>query len=187
VLPFLLPYASSGMRILDFGNGSGAIAYRLAERSRAHVTGVDVAQNSLFPIPALSYDGTRLPFKDGTFDLVYAVFVVHHCPDVELVLREMSRVSKGKIVLIEDVWTNGMNKFWLYFFHVLFDLFMLLMTLLGKAKGWTLFHYMFKDDKGWKACFNKLGMKLSHVLHVILDERYPVQHRLYVVEKRGQG
>jgi len=175
------------MRILDFGNGSGAVAHRLAERSRAHVTGVDVAQNSLFPIPALSYDGSRLPFRDGTFDLVYAVFVVHHCPDVEGALREMMRVSKGKIVLVEDVWTNRINKFWLYFFHVLYDLFVLLMTLLGKAKGWSFFRYGFKDDQGWKACFDKLGMKLTHVLYVVLDERYPVQHRLYLVEEGQQS
>jgi ubiquinone/menaquinone biosynthesis C-methylase UbiE len=82
VIPYLLPYVKPGMRVLDFGNGSGAITHGLAEASGASVVGVDVAQNSLFPAPVVAYDGTSLPFRDGTFDLVYSVFVVHHCPDV---------------------------------------------------------------------------------------------------------
>ena len=183
LLPSMLPYVSPEMHILDFGNGSGAVAHSLARESGARVVGVDVAQNSLFPIPAVSYDGERLPFKDATFDLVYAVFVVHHCPDVDSVLNELSRVSKGRILLIEDVWTNWKNKFWLYVFHVLFDLFMLLMTLLGKAKWSSYFRYTFKNDEEWKACFEKHGLHLSRMTNLVMHEKYPVQHRLYLLEK----
>ena len=183
VLPLLLPYVSEEMVILDFGNGSGAVAHRLAEESGARVTGVDVAQNSLFPIPAVSYDGATLPFRDNTFDLVYSVFVIHHCPDAEAAVREMCRVSKGRMLLVEDVWTNWINRFWLYLFHVIFDLFMLLMTLLGKATWSSFFRYQFKDDPGWKACLEKLGLRLVHCQDVILQAGYPVKHRLYVVDK----
>lgn len=183
LLPYMLPHVTPEMRILDFGNGSGAVAHSLARESGAHVVGVDVAQNSLFPIPAVSYDGAMLPFRDGTFDLVYAVFVVHHCPDVDSALTELSRVSRGRVLLIEDVWTNWKNKFWLYVFHVLFDLFMLLMTLLGKAKWSSFFRYDFKDDESWKACFEKQGLHLSQMTNVVMHPNYPVRHRLYLVEK----
>ncbi len=185
VLPYLLPYVSGDMRILDFGNGSGAVAHRLAQESKALVAGVDVAQNSMFPIPAVSYDGTRLPFPDNTFDLVYAVFVVHHCPDVKAAVLEMSRVSKGRILLVEDVWTNWINRFWLYFFHIIFDLFMLIMTLIGKAKWSSFFRYQFMDDHGWKAFFETLDLRLSHCQDVVMSPGYPVKHRLYVVDRAG--
>jgi len=185
VVPYILPHVSRNMRVLDFGNGSGATTKCLAEESGASVTGVDVAQNSLFPIPVVSYDGSALPFRDGTFDLVYSVFVVHHCPDVDNVLREVARVSKGRILLIEDIWTTWKNKFWLYFFHILFDLFMLLMTLLGKAKWSSFFRYDFKDDREWGACFDRLGLRLVQADDVVMDERYPVRHRLYLLEKRS--
>jgi len=184
VLPYLLPYVKPGMRVLDFGNGSGAITHGLAEAAGASVVGVDVAQNSLFPIPAVSYDGVSLPFRDGTFDLVYSVFVVHHCPDVYAALREMVRVCRGRVLLVEDVWTGWKNRFWLYFFHILFDLFMLLMTLLGKARWSSFFRYNFKNDDQWAACFQQLGLEVVQAGDVVLNERYPVRHRIYLLEKK---
>ena len=184
VLPFLLPLVSAGMRVLDFGNGSGAIAQTRDERSEAAVVGVDVAQNSLFPVPVVSYDGKTLPFRDGAFDLAYAVFVLHHCPDVEAALREIHRVVKGRIVLIEDVWRNRVERFWTYFFHVIFDLFMLVMTLIGRAKWSGYFKYQFKEEHEWRRCFEALGLTLTEADDVVLDPRYPVKHRRYVLDKR---
>jgi SAM-dependent methyltransferase len=186
VLPCLLPQVSPRMRVLDFGNGSGAVAHTLAQKSGARVVGVDVAQNSLFPIPVVAYDGERLPFRNGTFDLVYAVFVVHHCPDVPAILKEMVRVSRGRILLVEDVWTNWKNRFWLYFFHVLFDLFMFSMTLLGRAEWSSYFRYHFKDEAGWRACFGSLGCKVVQAEDLVMHPRYPVRHRVYVVEKGAE-
>jgi len=184
VLPYLLPHVRPGMRVLDFGNGSGATTQRLAEESDASVTGVDVAQNSLFPVPVVSYDGRTLPFRSGTFDLVYSVFVVHHCPDVPAALREVVRVCRGRVLLIEDVWTGWKDRFWLYFFHILFDLFMLLMTLLGKARWSSFFRYNFKNDAQWAACFEQLGLNVVRAQDVVMAERYPVRHRLYLLEKK---
>jgi len=184
VLPYLLPHVKPGMRVLDFGNGSGAVTHGVAEASGAFVAGVDVAQNSLFPIPAVSYDGTTLPFRNGTFDLVYSVFVVHHCPDVYAALREVVRVCRGRVLLIEDVWTGWKDRFWLYFFHILFDLFMLILTLLGKARWSSFFRYHFKNDAQWAACFQRLGLELVQAGDVVMTERYPVKHRIYLLEKK---
>ena len=183
VLPCLSPHVAPDTLALDFGNGSGAVAHTLARTTGARVVGVDVAQNSIFPIRAVAYDGEVLPFRDGTFDLVYAVFVVHHCPDVKAALREMGRVSKGRVLLVEDVWTNWANRFWLTFFHVLFDLFMLFLTLLGKAEWSSFFRYDFKNDTGWKSCFESLGFRLIRAEDVVMHADYPVKHRLYLVEK----
>ena len=184
VLPSLLPHASPEMRILDFGNGSGAIAHSLAKKTGAHIVGVDVAQNTLFPIPAVAYDGKNLPFRDDSFDLVYAVFVLHHCPDVESALREMRRVARRKILLVEDVWYTFRDRFWMYVFHIIFDFFMLLVTLVGRGKWPTFFSYRFQDDDGWKAYFERLGLVLCHAEDIVLHPRYPVKHRGYVLEKR---
>jgi SAM-dependent methyltransferase len=184
IIPHLTPYVHG--RVLDFGNGSGAIAYTLARECTAHVVGVDVAQNSLFDIPAVAYDGEWLPFRDRTFDVVYAIFVLHHCTDVDKVLNECARVSKGRIILIEDVWTNWWNRFWMYFFHLLFDLFMVILTVFTSATWKTDFRYRFKDQAGWKGCFERLGLAALVAEDVVLYEGYPVRHRIYVLEKGGQ-
>lgn len=39
-------------------------------------------------------DATQLPFRDGTFDFVYSIGVLHHVPDTEAACREVSRVLR---------------------------------------------------------------------------------------------
>jgi len=41
-----------------------------------------------------------LPFEDGRFDASMAILTVHHWPDKEAGLREMRRVTRGRIVLL---------------------------------------------------------------------------------------
>lgn len=39
-------------------------------------------------------DATRLPFRDGTFDLVFSIGVLHHVPDTQAACREVGRVVR---------------------------------------------------------------------------------------------
>ena len=41
-----------------------------------------------------------LPFEDGHFEAAMAILTVHHWPDIEAGLREMRRVTRGRIVLL---------------------------------------------------------------------------------------
>jgi SAM-dependent methyltransferase len=42
----------------------------------------------------------RLPFEDDAFDASMAILTVHHWPDKKAGLREMRRVTRGRIVLL---------------------------------------------------------------------------------------
>jgi SAM-dependent methyltransferase len=42
----------------------------------------------------------ELPFDDDAFDAAMAILTVHHWPDKEAGLREMRRVTRGRIVLL---------------------------------------------------------------------------------------
>lgn len=44
--------------------------------------------------PDLYYDGTRLPFDDGSFDTVLNVQVLEHTPHPDLLVKEMGRVLR---------------------------------------------------------------------------------------------
>ena len=52
--------------------------------------------------PDLTYDGTRLPFPEGTFDTVLSVQVLEHTPRPRELVREMGRVLKpgGLLILV---------------------------------------------------------------------------------------
>lgn len=74
------------LRILDVGCGVGNFHGLLAGQFGS-ITGVDVSAESIeqaqrrHPANAyVAYDGERLPFEDGSFDVAYAVCVMHHVP-----------------------------------------------------------------------------------------------------------
>ena len=81
---------------LDAGAGTGTAGDALRARG-ARVVGADrepdmVAHGAR---PAVVADVTALPFRDGTFDLVVAAFVVNHLPDPVAGLAELRRTTRA--------------------------------------------------------------------------------------------
>jgi len=96
-----------GERALDVGAGTGHYAVRLAARG-LRVTGVDsseamlaVARAKEAAVEWRQAEVERLPFPDGSFDLVLAVTVLEFVPDPMRALAEMHRVTTpgGRLVL----------------------------------------------------------------------------------------
>ena len=94
-----------GMRILDLGTGTGYLAFPLTEmHPDLTVTGLDIvekaldgnrqkaAQMQLSNLRFVTYDGTRFPFADGSFDLVISRYALHHFPDIRGSTAEISSV-----------------------------------------------------------------------------------------------
>lgn len=92
-------------RILDVGCGTGANLLMLSEYGDAE--GVDVSEDALAFCRERGLEkvklgaGEKLPYADGTFDLVTALDVVEHMDDDLAGLREMRRVLRpgGRVLL----------------------------------------------------------------------------------------
>lgn len=106
IAAFLAPL--EGRRILDVGTGTGRAAIALAKRG-ATVTGVDASADMLAVAErrareagaAVAFargDVHRLEFPDGAFDAVVCLRVLMHTPDWRASLRELCRVSSGRVV-----------------------------------------------------------------------------------------
>lgn len=100
--------------ILDFGTGIGNSIPHLAKLfPTARLVGLDVSQKSLdlaehrFPGLAryVRYDGTRAPFEDQSFDLVFSACVFHHIDASEhrTIFGELKRLLRpgGVMVIFE--------------------------------------------------------------------------------------
>ncbi|HXF73718.1 MAG TPA: methyltransferase domain-containing protein [Actinomycetota bacterium] len=92
-----------GLRVLDVGTGTGVAAGAAAARlgGQGLVVGVDVslpmlrfarARPGVLVAAARAFD---LPFRDGTFDVVLASFVISHFPRPETGLFDMLRVLRS--------------------------------------------------------------------------------------------
>lgn len=94
-------------RLLDVGCASGDVAAYLNARLAQPVftVGVDVKPLHLREAPPVvrrvAADASRLPFGNGSFDVVTATLFLHHFDEAELVrlLRELARVARRAIVV----------------------------------------------------------------------------------------
>jgi SAM-dependent methyltransferase len=104
--PFIGQYAefesSRGKRVLEIGVGVGSDFIRFV-RAGALATGVDLTEHSIelvrrrLELEGLTADlrqadAERLPFPDGSFDVVYSWGVLHHTPDSDRAIAEAQRV-----------------------------------------------------------------------------------------------
>lgn len=108
-------FVRPGSRILDAGCGEGALALSMAEAFRAHdplLVGVDLSEPNLAAgrlrasklglASRISFqvaDLERLPFRDGSYDVVVSSHVLEHLPDFARGLAEIRRVTRDVVVL----------------------------------------------------------------------------------------
>ncbi|MGZ8335473.1 MAG: class I SAM-dependent methyltransferase [Allosphingosinicella sp.] len=86
--------------VLNVGAGTGS--YEPVDRE---VTAVEpslamIRQRRASAAKAIQASADHLPFDDEAFDAAMAILTVHHWPDREAGLREMRRVTRGRIVLL---------------------------------------------------------------------------------------
>lgn len=98
-------------RILDLGGGWGFYDKPLRDRGHEHLV-VDVVRPGYQKAPVVIYDGSRIPFPDRSFDVTLLVTVLHHVTDPEALLKEVRRVTRWKVVLIEDLYHHGLGRLW---------------------------------------------------------------------------
>lgn len=102
---------------LDLGAGRGISSYALA-RAGWLVTALEpdpsvlvgagairaLTEQATLPLTVIEEYGERLPFEDGTLDLVYGRQVLHHARDLDLLCREAARVLKpgGRLIATRE-------------------------------------------------------------------------------------
>ena len=102
-------FAPAGARILDIGAGAGQAARAFAESGmRPIATDVSplflaAARRADPALQALAADAARLPFRDGSFDVVAGCELVEHLAEPAAVLDELVRVTRpGGFVILRS-------------------------------------------------------------------------------------
>ncbi len=107
-------------RLLEIGCGMGTDLLQFA-RGGARCVGIDLTPRSVeitrhrFALYGAAgafmlSDGERLPFRDGSFDVVYSNGVLHHTPDTAGAVREVHRVlRKGGTAKVMLYYRNSLN------------------------------------------------------------------------------
>jgi SAM-dependent methyltransferase len=174
------PHLSSGAELLDVGSGTGRISRWLARRVGIRPTLADVAEfeNRVGGLPYVRLtDPFSLPFEDRSFDAVMLLFVLHHVgtwDDQERLVAEAARVTRGRLVVLEDTPTSAVDRA----FNVGWD------WLLNLRHGVPT-PFTFRTVEGWAGVFHRSGLRVTH--RETYRARWPTlltyHHSLFVLDR----
>ena len=111
----------ANMKILDLGVGSGYMSFPIAKKwHNISIIGLDVVEKALdvnrikakkeniTNINFITYNGIEFPFADNEFDMVISRYALHHFPDIQKSISEVSRVIKPEgFLFISDPTPNA--------------------------------------------------------------------------------
>lgn len=141
-------HLTKGDNILDIGSGHGGLCKALREDGFS-ITPVDVQNLSFFPdVQPIVYDGRQLPFHNGAFDTSLLITMLHHTPDPQHILDEAKRVTKNRLVVMEDIYSNWLQRELTFFTDSLVNL---------EFEGHP---HTNKTDAEWRMIFQQMRLKL---------------------------
>jgi SAM-dependent methyltransferase len=135
-------------RVLDVGCGDGRLASLIAsKRPDLSFQGIDVL---LRPNPAITvapFDGKKIPFGSGTFDVVMFSDVLHHTADPLVLMREASRVARCAVAIKDHLLSGALAGPTLAF-----------MDRVGNRRFGVALPYNYWTHPQWMAAFSELGL-----------------------------
>jgi len=169
-------FINQNEKILDIGAGGGWISKEIQNRKSVSVTLLDVIDfNQTLNLKLILYNGEDIPFPVNSFDTSLLIFTLHHCLNPLKVLNEAKRVTKEKIIIIEDIPTSLINKIFLYFWDIIINL-----PSLIKPPGENI-TFNFKTISEWQKIFNNFQLKI--IFQKEFQSNKLIHHQLFVLKK----
>lgn len=98
--------------VVNVGAGTGSYEPRDREVTAIEPSAVMIAQRPAGAAPVIQASAEALPFADDSFDAAMAIFSDHHWEERAAGLRELRRVARDRVVLV-NADTALIGDFWL--------------------------------------------------------------------------
>jgi len=162
--------------ILDVGSGKCGVASMINKNMGIKVVCIDIDQyKNKVGIKNIIFDGMHIPFKNDVFTIVLCCYVLHHTHYQKNLLHEMSRVTKSKIIIFEDV------------SNIITDKILVSLHKMTSRFRFNSVNMKFRKSCDWCQLFRSIGLIIQHeeIIRRNRDILYPVSRRMYVLLKGG--
>jgi ubiquinone/menaquinone biosynthesis C-methylase UbiE len=99
--------------LLDVGSGTGHLAARLERSLGLEVVTTDLTNMHVTGQPPVLITDGVLPFDESTFSAALLVFMLHYPNDPPGLLREVARVTRGPVILVQSLHSSRFGYAWL--------------------------------------------------------------------------
>ena len=99
--------------VLDLGSGTGHLSARLERELGLEVVTADVSDMHVVGRPPVLIDDGVLPFENESFSAALLLFMLAYPNDPAAVLAEVSRVTRGPIILVQSLHAGRVGYAWL--------------------------------------------------------------------------
>ena len=99
--------------VLDLGSGTGHLSARLERERGLEVVAADVSDMHVVGRPPVLIADGVLPFHDGAFSAALLIFMLAYPNDPIGLLKEVARVTRGPIILVQTLHSGGVGYAWL--------------------------------------------------------------------------
>lgn len=99
--------------VLDLGSGTGHLSHRLERERGLEVVTADVSDMHVVGRPPILVADGVLPFEEGTYTAALLVFMLAYPGDPPALLREVARVTRGPIILVQTIHSGRLAYAWL--------------------------------------------------------------------------
>ena len=148
ILSELIPDQST---VLDIGCGDGSVGCLIHEKEPSiTVQGLEVRPRPNCRIEYQVFDGKKMPYGDCSFDVCMFVDVLHHAEEIESLLNEGCRVSRGWIVIKDHLCEGSVDRWKLR-----------LMDWVGNRPHGVHLTYNYQSRGEWMECFAACGLEVS--------------------------
>lgn len=106
--------------IIDLGCGQGGVSHQLKLMGFGNLVGIEISSKLLQyakekysnEFPLVVADGSQVPFKNNSFDVVISVAVIEHVLDQSKYIKEISRIVRpqGYVILVTDCYFYRIQK-----------------------------------------------------------------------------